>query len=74
MTTFALGRNGPMLSDHSTRGLEPPKTDYPVSHLPTDPNQRAEALRMLVQLDLVSEEQARWLRAKGTPPHTASDF
>jgi len=47
---------------------------YPVNVLPTDPELRTEALHLLVSTGLLTEEDARMLRAAATPPHTASDF
>lgn len=47
---------------------------YPVNLLPTDPDLRTDALRLLVATGLLTEEDARMLRAAATPPHTASDF
>lgn len=47
---------------------------YPVNLLPIDPDLRTDALRLLVATGLLTEEDARMLRAAATPPHTASDF
>lgn len=61
-------------SQHGAWMERTPSMDYPVNVLPIDPDLRTEALRLLVATGLLTEEDARMLRAAATPPHTASDF